>query len=58
MTHNLSFVKVKYTCGETMARKGHKKVIYKVSFISEWTLDTNEMRIPKVFSHFMSSDLL
>ena len=35
---NLSFVKDKHTYGEKLARKGRTKVIYKVSFVSEWSL--------------------
>ena len=31
---NLSFVKDRHTHGEKMARKGHAKVIYKFSFVS------------------------
>ena len=37
--HNdLSFVKDKHTYGEKMARKGHSRVIYKFSFVSDWSI--------------------
>ena len=35
---NLSFVKDKHICGEEMARKGPKEVIYKFNFISNRSL--------------------
>ena len=37
-SHSLSFVKNKQIYGEKIARKGHTKVIYRFSFISNWSL--------------------
>ena len=54
---NLSFVKGKNKYGGKMARKGHTKAIYKVTFISEHTLCLNIDYFMSGFQ-FLSKSLL
>ena len=42
---NLSFVKDNYIYGEKMAKKGRTKAIYKVTFISEHTLERYKISV-------------
>ena len=59
-------MKDKYTYGEKMARKGHKKAFYKVNFISEHTLlslhhDFNALQLlgsPSNLAHMMQHEKL
>ena len=58
---NLSFVKDKHTHGEKMARKGHAKVIYKFSFVSNRSISGFEREPLKLgkqmIPHFVALDV-